>query len=73
MFGCLLDFQSGAIPFYVWLESRIISFHAGGPAREREREREREEPERMEWFRSIVSGGFSRAKWFQILGVYSLF
>jgi hypothetical protein len=51
---------------------RVESFHfmlVGQP----EREREREEPERMEWFRSIVSGGFSRAKWFQILGVYSLF
>jgi hypothetical protein len=40
MFDCFLDFKSGDIPLYIWLESRIIPLLTGGPARERE------EPER---------------------------
>jgi hypothetical protein len=37
MFDCFLDFKSGDIPLYIWLESRIIPLLTGGPARERER------------------------------------
>jgi hypothetical protein len=36
-FGCFLDFQSES----VWLESRIIPFRAGGPAREERSAREK--------------------------------
>jgi hypothetical protein len=44
VFDCFLDFKSGDIPLYIWLESRIIPLLTGGTAREREREeREREQ------------------------------
>jgi hypothetical protein len=36
MFDCFLDFKSEVISFHVWLKSRIILFHIGGPAKERE-------------------------------------
>jgi hypothetical protein len=41
VFDCFLDFESGVIPFYVWLESGPHVVPSRPPARDRSTERER--------------------------------